>query len=68
MKTKIQIIAELLDKKAITAEEAVVLLTPDEPSKNIIYGHPLSNPWKPQPYTGDPLPNQDPIITCKNGK
>jgi hypothetical protein len=44
MKTKTQIVQELLDKKAITAEEAVTLL-----EKEINYWPHV--PYQPQPYS-----------------
>lgn len=53
-KTRVQIIQELLDKKAITAEEAVTLLTPE---KEYVYvpQYPI-NPYPLSPtFPGTPI-------------
>lgn len=59
MKTKAQIVQELLEKKLITAEDAVVLLMGD---KEYIYiptfpPQPVYPAWPIQPW----------VVTCANG-
>lgn len=63
MKTKAQIIQELLEKKAISVEDAMVLMMADE--RTIIY---QSVPYYPQ-YPISPLPYylSPPFeVTCQN--
>jgi hypothetical protein len=56
MKTKAQIVQELLDKRYITAEDAVVLLSPDKEYIYLPQPEPVY-PWNP--YVTNPF-----TVTC----
>ena len=58
MKTKAQIVQQLLEEKKITAEEAVILLMNDAPLQYIPQPYPV---YPFQPY--QPRPWQSPFVT-----
>jgi len=63
MKTKAEIVQDLLDKRLLSAEDAVVLLTPTEPQYFITQPAPIFQPW---PWNQGPIYQTEPFrVTCE---
>lgn len=63
MKTKAEIVQDLLDKRLLSAEDAVVLLTPTEPQYIITQPAPVFQPW---PWNQGPIYTNEPFrVTCE---
>lgn len=62
MKTKAEIVQDLLDKRLLSAEDAVVLLTPTEPQYIVTQPAPIFQPW---PWNQGPIYTNEPFrVTC----